>query len=140
MDNRIIKFLSSRQVMSLATRYGDGTWSANLFYVFDFQRNRLIFTSSAESLHIVQGQRYAEVSCAIVGRSRVVSRLRGAQIVGVLRSTQNRDEEFKYCKQVFSKRFPLYSTKLKEMWYVEIRSVKYTDNRLGFGTKIIFSS
>lgn len=138
MDKRIIRFLKRATTLTLATSTEGKLWCAPLFFAYDSERNWLIFTSSKDSLHVRQGLKNPKVAASIIGRSQRVSRLRGAQITGTLKSCS--PETLKVCKGKFTKKFPftLHKLRLDDMWYIEIETVKYTDNRLGFSTKLYY--
>ncbi|MFI3287733.1 MAG: pyridoxamine 5'-phosphate oxidase family protein [Rikenellaceae bacterium] len=140
MDRRIKRFLKAHKVMTLGVVLDGGSWSAPLFYAFDEERGRLIFTSSSSSAHICGALANPCVSVGIVGRSGSVARLRGAQIVGVLKDCSQLSAEYAECRKIFLRRFPFAARRLDDLWYVEIASIKYTDNRLGFGTKLFYNS
>ncbi len=139
MDNRIKRFIRRRKVMTLAVIWEGVSWSAPLFYAFDENRGRLIFTSSPSSKHIIGGISSPAVSLSIVGRSQSVARLRGAQILGTLHSCTENSEEQSLCRKIFLKRFPFAAKNLDKLWYIDIASIKYTDNRLGFAKKLHYN-
>ncbi len=136
MDRRILKFLHRQFIMSLSTISDSGSWSANLFYAYSSEYKALIFTSSADSRHIVEALKNPEVSIAIYRTSMRIASLRGAQILGELQDIGNNAELIDHCQRLFRRRFPLVLGKLSDMWMVKLKEVKYTDNRLGFGSKI----
>ncbi len=139
MDSRIIKFLSTRHIMTLATTSGGKAWCCNLFYAINKERGWLIFTSNPETRHIEQGLENPEVALSVVLDTKVVGKVRGAQITGTLHDAHANAEALKVCKSTYLKRFPYAALRLDHLWYVEIKEVKYTDNRLGFGTKLFYS-
>ncbi len=138
MDRRIITFISRQFVMALSTTIGSEIWSANLFYVYDRERNSLIFTSSASSKHICHALKNPMVSVSIYRTTLQIALLRGAQIVGKVVDIRDDVKLRNRCEKLFKKRFPAAALSLDDMWIVDISSVKYTDNRLGFGTKVYY--
>ena len=48
------------------------------------------------------------------------------------------DETLKKYKTVYLKKFPFAILKNTALWYIEPTFLKFTDNRLGFGKKIIW--
>ncbi len=140
MDNRIIKFLASRHIMTLSTlSEGGGVWCCNLFYALDKERGWLIFISSEATLHITKALKNPQVGVSVVLDTKVVGKIRGAQITGVFHDAHASGETLKICKSRYLKRFPYAALHLDHLWYVEISEIKYTDNRLGFGTKLHYT-
>lgn len=120
--------------MTLATIDEHGQpWCSNLFYAFAEESYELIFTSGESTLHSRHMEQRANVAASILLESRVVGRLQGLQ----LRAEAQRAEAAYYREQ-FLKSFPYAVFSLKEMWTLKITYAKYTDNTLGFGTKLIF--
>ncbi len=140
MDRRIKRFLRAHKVMTLGVVLDGGSWSAPLFYAFDEECGRLVFTSSSSSAHICGALTNPCVSVSIVGRSRTVARLRGAQIVGELNGCSQLSADYAECRKIFLRRFPFAARTLDDLWYIDIASIKYTDNRLGFGKKLYYNS
>lgn len=138
MDIAIVKFIKRHHVMTLTTVEDNIPWSSNIFYVFDKDNCRLIFTSNPQTRHIVEALKNPVVACSIVLESRVIGRLQGAQISGVLHDAELDEVKKAQCKSLFLKKFPYVALHLDHLWYVDIESAKYTDNTLGFGTKLLF--
>lgn len=138
MDIAIVKFIKRHHVMTLTTCRNNIPWSSNIFYVFDSVNHRLIFTSNPETRHIAEATRNPMVSCSILLESRVIGRLQGAQISGVLHDAELDEIEKSGCKALFLKKFPYVALHLDHLWYVDIKAAKYTDNTLGFGKKLLF--
>lgn len=118
-------------------------WCANLFYAFDSERSELIFTSGADTLHARQMSECAEVAGSIVLESKVVGRLQGLQFRGVARlvvADNGDNNDYSHYSSLFIKRFPYAALSIKEIWVVRLTGAKYTDNTLGFGTKLLWGS
>lgn len=119
--------------MTLSTVKDQKPWSCQVFYSYFSGDNSLLFTSGSDTRHIGEALSNPNVSVSIVLESKVVARLQGVQIEGVLGGA----EEDSY-RSAFIKRFPFIALSLGTLWRVEIVSAKYTDNTLGFGTKLHF--
>lgn len=130
IDDRIVKFIKNHHVLTLATSSEAGVWCCNLFYAY--HDGRLIFTSKRDTRHISEGEN-SSVAASIVLESKIIGNLQGAQIVG--RLTSGNDAE----KAIYLKRFPYAALSLESMWVISITSIKFTDNKLGFGTKLHFN-
>lgn len=136
-DPRILKFIRRHHVLTLAS-IGDTDdernelWCCNLFYAYTdrFPYPALVFTSGADTLHARHFSQHPEVAGSIVLESRVVGRLQGLQLQGIVRKGD------KTAREIYLRRFPYAAVILKELWVLEITRLKYTDNTLGFGTKL----
>lgn len=136
IDKPIVDFIVSHHVLTLATVSDCGVWCSNMFYALDRGAMRLVFSSAEGTRHIAEGLAEPNVACSIVVESRVIGRLRGAQIEGTLSEVSIEDQQ--QCKALYLKRFPYAALRLEKLWVIEIRTIKFTDNTLGFGKKLYF--
>lgn len=121
--------------MTLATIDDAGlAWCSNIFYTYLPDSNELVFTSGEETAHGQHMLARKDVAASIVLESKIVGKLQGLQIQGIAK--QDADPRY---RNAFIKAFPYAAFSLKELWAVEITYAKYTDNRLGFGTKLIYT-
>ena len=137
IDRKLIEFIKEHHVLTLATSdRGEGVHCCNLFYAYDTEANRFIFTSSADTQHVRQWSTAPEVAASVVLETSVVGQVRGLQIEGHIErpDLQERDR----ARQIYLKRFPFAVVMALELWYLVPRRIKYTDNRLGFGRKILW--
>lgn len=132
MNDRIEKFLRRHRVMTLASVDSKGVWCANIFYVY--HDGELIFFSSCETRHVAAARTNPAVSCSVALESRLVARLQGVQIEG-----QFAEAAPEIYRKIFLKRFPFAAAWNEQLWRVTIISAKFTDNTLGFGTKLYWS-
>ncbi|MFR9503293.1 MAG: pyridoxamine 5'-phosphate oxidase family protein [Rikenellaceae bacterium] len=133
MDQRTVKFIKRHHVLTLATAVDNTPYCANAFYAYDTKRNRLIFTSDISTRH--GGEMLANniVAASVVWETKLVGRIQGLQITGkVLRA----DADDASC---YIKRFPYTALSDLTLWAIEPHMMKYTDNTLGFGTKLIWN-
>lgn len=135
MDARIEKFIKKHHVMTLTTVADGQPWVCQVFYAYLADEHTLVFTSGADTRHIIEGLANPKVAVSIVLESKLVARLQGVQIEGTF--AQAPDNKY---RAAFSKRFPVIPLKPDTMWTVRIETAKYTDNTLGFGTKLHYPS
>lgn len=135
IDKRIVDFIKRHHVLTLATISSKGEpYCAACFYAYDKERNRLIFTSDDTTRHAQQMAENSAVAIGITLETRVVGKVQGAQICG---SAKRGDEED---KKAYIKRFPYAALAPLNIWAVEPTFIKYTDNTLGFGKKLIWNN
>ncbi|MFI3316006.1 MAG: pyridoxamine 5'-phosphate oxidase family protein [Rikenellaceae bacterium] len=134
MDERIIKFIKRHHVLTLATSQGNAPYCANAFYAYDTTRNRLIFTSDASTKHGEQMIANNTVAASIVWETKLVGRIQGLQLTGSTTAADPKDRE------CYIKRFPYTALAELHLWAIEPQMIKYTDNTLGFGKKLIWNA
>lgn len=133
IDQRITTFIRKHHVLTLATVGGDNLpYVANCFYAYDTLRNRIIFTSDLSTRHAQEMTLNPRVALSIVRETRIVGCVEGIQIEGV---AERGDDE---AKRIYIKRFPYAAVAPLTLWEVEPTRMKLTDNKLGFGKKLIW--
>ena len=138
IDIRIIKFIKKHHVLTLATSINEQSWCANCFYVFDEESKRFIFTTDAETRHGKEMIFNNNVSGAIALETSIVGKIQGVQFSG--KANLISENEIKHTRNIYLKRFPIaipFISKLL-LWEIKPDFLKFTDNRLGFGKKLIW--
>ena len=136
-DRRMVQFIVEHHVMTLATVSAEGgPWCASCFYVYDEKQNRFVFTTDDDTRHGREMHRYSGVAACIALETRITGRIRGVQVTG----TVNRafDDELSKASGLYLKRFPVAILKKTTLWILEPDHIKMTDNRLGFGVKLLW--
>lgn len=133
IDSKIVKFIGRHHVMTLATVGADGApYCSNAFYGYDVEREVIVFTSSLDTTHAGQMVADGRVAASIVLETKVVGKIQGLQITGrVVRG----DERDRMC---YVEHFPFAAVAPLTLWRLELEFIKLTDNRLGFGKKLIW--
>ena len=138
VDERILEFISEHHVLTLAVTGKEGPWCASCFYVYLPEKNLFAFTSDPDTKHIsevVEGKNF-RVAGAIALETRITGKIRGVQFAGPMKELQGAD--LKQTKAAYLKRFPVARLARLHLWGVEPDIIKMTDNRLGFGKKLIW--
>jgi len=137
IDPRILDFIGEHHVLTVACASGAGElWCANAFYVFDPQEEAFIITSEAETLHAQLFLENPKVTGSVVLETEQVGKIRGLQFSGTVRRCDG--GLFDRCRLLYLKRFPYAVFKGGEVWQIALDRLKYTDNRLGFGKKLLW--
>lgn len=135
VDEPIVKFLKRHHVLTLATVGGGGVpYVANCFYAYDAKRNLFIFTSDVATRHGREMSERREVALSVALETRVVGRVQGLQVTG---RVAEGDAEAMKC---YIKRFPYAVVAPLTLWMVSPAMMKFTDNTLGFGKKLIWQN
>lgn len=136
LDVKIVDFINEHHVLSLATALENRPYTSNCFYVFLPKENAFIFTSDPETTHGKQMLENKNVSLNIFLETKAVGKIQGLQITGEVKVLTS--EEEKKAKMSYLKEYPFAILKLETMWKVYPNFMKLTDNRLGFGKKVVW--
>lgn len=134
LPENIIKFITSRHVLSLST-YSRGTlWAANCFYVPDTAFSpRLIILSSQKTQHGIRMSESPAVAGTICGQPEKLRDICGVQFTA--RAEHMEQGAAKEALQIYTKRHPVAKLFHGDVWSLWLETVKYTDNRYVFGQK-----
>lgn len=138
LDNRIVDFINAHHVLTLATCNDDEPWCANCFYIYLEEENMFVFTSDLDTKHILQTAHNVFVAGSIVLETSVIGKIQGVQFQGYISQLHN--ELLSKAKMQYLKRFPMAALMKTTLWGVDLTLVKFTDNRLGFGKKILWTN
>ena len=116
IDPRIVRFIGRHHVLTLATVAGEQPYCSHAFYAYDPERNLLVFAADKTTRHAEEMQANRQVALGIALESKAVGKLQGRR------------------------RFPFAALAELTLWVVEISYMKFTDNTLGFGKKLIWNS
>jgi uncharacterized protein YhbP (UPF0306 family) len=136
-DKKIIEFINEHHVLTLAVSNNNIPYCANCFYSFVESERMLVFTSDENTRHIKDAINNKTVGGSIVLETKAVGKIQGIQFNGVLKELDG--ETLKKAKKSYLKRFPYAVLKQTKLWAVELQYIKMTDNRLGFGKKLIWA-
>ena len=137
LDKRIINFIKEHHVLTLATCTENNPYCANCFYVYLEKENILAFTSDKGTIHIKNSIINNKVAGSIVLETKTVGKIQGIQFNGIISKVN--DEYKKTANKLYLKRFPYAILKTTKLWIIDLTFIKMTDNRLGFGKKLIWN-
>lgn len=137
-DDRIVRFIGRHHVLTLATCANGLPWCANIFYAYLPEENIFIYTSDPETRHGREATANPEVSASILLETKVVGRVRGLQIAGRTRPVA--EEDGGGPRKAYLKRFPYAAAAKLDLWVLEPAFMKFTDNTLGFGRKLVWTA
>ncbi len=123
--------------MTMASAAEGEIWCANLFYVYDSESIGFIITSDEKTRHITLAlSSSGVVAGSIVLETEEIGKIRGLQFKAEIKKVDN-SISGKY-RLKYLKRFPYAILNDSELWLLTIIEAKYTDNRFGFGKKLIW--
>lgn len=135
-DQRIVDFINEHHVLTLATCFEEEPWCANCFYVYLPDDNCLVFTSDNDTKHIKYASHNIFVAGSIVLETSMIGKIQGVQLQGII--SEPKDEYYRKVRKAYIKKFPIAMLMDTTLWVVDLTYLKFTDNRLGFGKKIIW--
>ncbi|NTW31256.1 MAG: hypothetical protein HGB12_01250 [Bacteroidetes bacterium] len=136
LDEKIIRFIKEHHIFTLATSNNNKPYCCTCFYYYNEKENNFLFTSDLETRHIEEAVLQPIVAGAIALETTMIGKIRGIQFTGKI--TKVSEEYFKIAKSLYVKRFPIASLSKLLLWKLEPDFIKFTDNRLGFGKKMIW--
>ncbi|MBS4014143.1 MAG: pyridoxamine 5'-phosphate oxidase family protein [Bacteroidetes bacterium] len=136
VPEKIIKFIKKHHLLNLSTVDQDGTWSCSCFYAYLPEENMLIITSDNSTKHIKNLSFSNKVSGTIALETKIIGLIRGIQFAGEIKKLEG--NELKIAEKAYLKRFPIARLMETTLWSISPKIIKMTDNRLGFGKKLIW--
>ncbi|MEI8204064.1 MAG: pyridoxamine 5'-phosphate oxidase family protein [Bacteroidota bacterium] len=136
LSQGIIKFIHQHHLLSLATTENNIPWCASCFYVFDNEKQQFIITSDLETRHAKEALEQPVVAGTIALETAVIGKIRGIQFAGSI--YQPVGKELNAAKVHYLKKFPYAVLMKTHIWIINAEIIKFTDNRLGFGKKILW--
>lgn len=135
IPQRIIDFFQEHHVLTLATSISNKPYCANCFYVYD-GGEALLFASEEHTKHIQDALQNTQVAGSIVLETKTIGKIQGVQLCGKLVKLEG--EALKSATKKYLKAFPYAVLKSTPLWAFRLSYIKMTDNRLGFGKKLIW--
>lgn len=138
VDPRILKFISEHHILNLAVSRDNQPYCANCYYAYMPEQNRFIFTSDHDTRHVkdvVEGRNFRAAG-TIALETRIVGKIRGIQFTGILEELSG--EPLREGRAAYLKAFPFARLITLHLWSLTPGFIKMTDNRLGFGKKLIW--
>ena len=133
IDKRIEGFIAEHHVLTLATATPNGEpYCCNAFYAYDKASGAFIFTTDLSTHHGKMMAENERVAASILLETRTVGKIQGLQITGKVKPAIDGD------KMRYIKDFPYAVVADLSLWRLEAEMMKFTDNRLGFGKKLIW--
>jgi uncharacterized protein YhbP (UPF0306 family) len=135
-DPKITTFLKKHHVLTLATVSGDQPWVANCFYAFQEEQMAFVFTSGYETRHIQEAVLSSKVAGNVVLETSIIGKIQGIQFTGTLIRAEG--DALDKASSAYLRRFPFAALMDTTLWVLTIEYLKMTDNRLGFGKKLLW--
>jgi len=132
MNNKLEKFLEQQHIMTICTSSNNIPYCATCFYAYDKKRGIFIFASNEETLHMKLLKKNNFVSGTIHLDTKNVSKIEGVQFQGSFLKEIDKES-----KNIYFEKFLFAKAINPKLWGIKIEFLKYTNNRMGFGKKIV---
>ena len=130
---KIALFIDEHHVLSLATSANQDLSVCSLFYAYKEEELSFIVASSDETTHINHIKLNNSVAGNILLETKEVGKIQGLQFRGIMSEIQEKELE-----SIYFKSFPYAIAMNPKLWQIKVNYFKMTDNKLGFGKKIIW--
>ena len=138
LHKRIRSLLRRHHLLSISTVSEKGAWCASCFYAWDEKNNTLVITTDPVTRHGTEFRSNPQVAGTIALETKRIGRIRGAQFTGTV--SEPAGDDLSRARAVYLKRFPFAGLADIHLWVISLSHIKLTDNRLGFGKKITWTS
>ena len=128
----ILEFIKEHHLLSISTCKDNLPHSANCFYAFDEKKFNFIIASDNCTRHIKELHVNPNFSVTIALETSEIGKIKGLQLSGIIQKATTIE------KALYIKTFPYALTLNPTLWTLHVKDLKFTDNRLGFGTKLIY--
>lgn len=135
-EKRIIDFIKDHHVLTLATSDNNIPYCANCFYAYLEDENMFVFTSDKDTRHATEALKNTTVAGSVVLETKTVGKIQGIQFSGKIYRPTN--ELKNKAQKTYLKKFPYTVLMKTTLWIIDLDFIKMTDNRLGFGKKLIW--
>lgn len=138
-EARFTAFIAEHHVLALAVAKGNVPWCASCYYAYLEDLNRFVIASDPDTRHMREALEAAapRVAWAIALEARAVGKIRGLQAAGAL--VPLKGAALAKAKAAYLDRFPVARLMPRlHLWGLDADLLKLTDNRLGFGTKLVW--
>lgn len=129
---KLIEFINEHHLLTLSTCKENLPYSASCFYAFFEEKMRFIIASDPKTTHIKNLQENPNFSGVIALETKEIGNIRGIQFKGKMQKATLKE------KAIYLKTYPYAITLNPTIWSLHVEHIKFTDNRLGFGKKLIY--
>ncbi len=136
MHKNIEAFLTEQSVVTIATSVKNQPYCASCYYAFVPGENLLAFKSDSDTKHIEDALTNNKVAGSILPDKIVKAKPKGIQFTGLFMKADGAIG--KKAKDAYLKKYPVAGIFRGDIWVIELRKIKFTDNTLIFGKKTLW--
>lgn len=138
MKDRINKFIEKQTCASVCcVDEQNNPYCFSCFYSYDAHESRLYYKSSINTRHSAILLKNPAVAGTIMPDKLNLLQIKGVQFEGVILPPGH--PLTKNASNQYHKTHPIALTMPGDIWTIQLNNIKFTDNTLGFGTKLQWS-
>lgn len=134
LDPRISTFLKKHHLLTLATSYDNMPYCASCFYAFVQDEVAFVIATDEKTRHAKEALLNQNVAGSVALETKIVGKIQGVQFCGLFQEATEAQ------RHAYFKRFPYALAMNPKLWSIAISYLKFTDNTLGFGTKLEYKA
>lgn len=131
----ISRWLAKQHVVTRCVQQ-EGTLVRQCLLSFDAQKVAFYILTEEKTRHAQMSGPQAAVAGTVNGQPKTVALIRGVQFKGEIRRLEG--EESDLARKAYNRRFPVARMLSAPVWEIRLDEIKFTDNTLGFGKKMIW--
>ena len=135
-QKRIWSFVKDQTVLNFATSENDVPWCASCYFALEKDLKLLVFKTDLDSRHMKEALKQSWVAGTILPDKQKKGIVIGIQFQGKI--VTGDEEKIQKATKRYYKKFPFARAMDGEMAVVELTLVKLTDNKLGFGKRLVW--
>jgi hypothetical protein len=137
IDERIVNFINTHHVLTLATAAKNRPYCCNCYYAYDEKENVFVVKINEGTRHGMEISQNPAVAASIVLETDELGKIQGLQLTA--EAVYYTDKDLNYVKGVYLKKFPYALAVKGEYLTLKPDFYKLTDNRFGIGKKLIWN-
>lgn len=130
-------FIEANHVIGITTVLDEEMWSASLFYVPDPKKGCVWVMTDENTIHGSLMSSNPRISGTISTQESHIHLLKGIQFSGEIAMLKS-GPDYKDGLWLYQQKFPVALVHKKPLWKLSFTKIKYTNNALGFGTKLLW--
>ena len=130
INPKIVDFIRKHHLLTLATSFENKPYCASCFFVFKEEFPCFILATDEKTRHGREALLNPQVAGTIALETDMIGKIQGIQFCGLFRVASSSE------KVAYFKRFPYALAMNPSLWSIDIDTIKFTDNTLGFGKKL----
>ena len=138
IDQKFIDFIEKHHVLTLASCGGSQPYCCNCFYAYDKEHNIFIVKTHDDTRHTQEIMQNPRVAASVVLETEEIGKIQGLQITG--EAVFYNGDALKDATKTYLRRFPYAVMTMGKILAIEPDFLKLTDNRFGFGKKLIWDN
>jgi len=130
ISKKIVAFIEKHHLLTLATCHEGKPYCASCFFAFVEESPTFVFATDENTRHGKEALSNPNVAGTVALETNILGKVQGIQFTGIFREAKG-DES-----KAYFKKFPYALAMNPKLWSIEIETIKFTDNTMGFGRKI----